>query len=154
MTNPPAGSGEELLGRATEALRRQPLPGWSRVRSGLLAAVRRTQQPSTPVRGRHELGEFLLAGAVVVSAVRGALDQLAGVSVVGVRCVTDGDRLDALAVDVAVTFGTFVPAAAEAVRAVGAALVADLLGPRPGTQPVRVDVHVVDVVDATGRSRP
>lgn len=149
MTKPPAGSAEELLERAAETLRREP-DGWSRVRPRLLTAVGRALQPSTPVRGRHELGEFVLAGSVVVSAVRGALDRVAGVSARGVRCLTSGDRLDALAVDVAVTFGTVVPAAADQVRAASAAVVADLLGPRPGTQPVRVDVHVVDVVDAAG----
>ncbi|GAA0297827.1 hypothetical protein [Kineococcus aurantiacus] len=144
----PGAHGARVLAEATAALRRHTPTGWQDVRTDLIALARRAHRPSAPVRGRHDLGEFLLASDVLVGDLRAAVDPVRDVSVTAVHCATD-DRahLTGVTVEVAALFGTHLPSAGRAVRAAVDATLTDLLGPlRPPPEAVDVHVHVGDVV--------
>ncbi|WP_432572088.1 hypothetical protein [Kineococcus sp. SYSU DK005] len=148
--------GLRVLAEAASALRVHTPTGWRAVRDDLLARARRAHRPSAPVRGRHALGEYLVACDVVVGELREAVDGVAGATAVGIACATSAeDLLERVTVEVSVVFGEHLPTTARAVRdAVGARL-ADLLGDlSPGAAGVDVHVHVGDVVvDAAGLGR-
>lgn len=144
----PAGNGARVLADATVALRRYTPTGWLDVRADLLSLARRAHRPSAPVRGRHELGDFLLATDVLVAALRAAVDPVPDVTVAAVHCVTgDEERLTGVTVEVAALFGTHLPTAATVVRVAVDDALGDLLGVlRPPVEAVDVHVHVADVV--------
>ncbi|PRY13038.1 hypothetical protein [Kineococcus rhizosphaerae] len=144
----PTGQGARVLAEATAALRRYTPAGWQDVRTDLLALARRAHRPSAPVRGRHDLGDFLLATDVLVGALRAAVDPVPDVTVAAVHCVTgDGERLTGVTVEVAALFGTHLPTAADTVHDTVDRALGDLLGVlRPPSDAVDVHVHVADVV--------
>jgi hypothetical protein len=137
-----------LLAEATAALRRHTPDGWTAVREDLLALARRAHRASAPVRGRHDLGDYLVATEVLVSSLRRAVAALPDVAVTAVHCATgEDDVLTGVTVEVAALFGTHLPSAGEEVHATLAATLRDLLGRlSPPAERVRVHVHVGDVV--------
>ncbi|MEZ0165279.1 hypothetical protein AB2L27_10975 [Kineococcus sp. LSe6-4] len=143
------GDGADLLAQATVALRRHTPDGWAAVREDLLDLARRAHRPSAPVRGRHAHGDFLLSTDVLVAALRRSVESVPDVAVTAVHCATGPDAaLTGVTVEVVALFGTHLPTAGEAARAVLTATCRDVLGePGPGTGvDVRVHVHVGDVV--------
>ncbi|WP_432544020.1 hypothetical protein [Kineococcus sp. SYSU DK002] len=140
--------GARVLAEATVALRRHTPTGWQAVRADLLDLARRAHRPSDPVRGRHDLGEFLVATDVLATALRTAVDGVRDVSVTSLLCATDERHtLTGVTVEVVALFGTHLPTAAATVRGVVLAALDDLLGPlSPPEEAVHVHLHVGDVV--------
>ncbi|MEZ0164838.1 hypothetical protein AB2L27_08675 [Kineococcus sp. LSe6-4] len=145
---PDPSRGDQVLARATEALRRHTPTGWRVVRAHLLELVRRTHRPSVPVRGRHGRGEFVVSGGVLTTRVRQAVERTPAAEVTAVRCVTGADdHLALVTVETGVHHGAHIPTTAAAVRVAVTAAVRDVVGEDRG---VRVHVHVVDVIDGAG----
>lgn len=140
--------GLDVLAAATAALRRHTPDGWTEVRGDLLALARRAHRPSAPVRGRHDLGDYLVATDVLVVALRRAVATVPDVAVTAVHCATTEDSvLSGVTVEVAALFGTHLPTAGEAAHAaIGTALVEVLGTLSPPAEQVVVHVHVGDVV--------
>ncbi|WP_369054250.1 hypothetical protein [Kineococcus terrestris] len=150
MNDRPAGAlpGEDVLAAAARSLRVHTPAGWTTARAGVLERARRAFRPSAPVRGRHELGEFVVAADVVVLRLRQAVDALPDTAARRITCATDAtDALDGVTVEVAVLFGAHLPTAARTVRAVVVRRLEELLGElSPVPDAVDVHVHVGDVV--------
>lgn len=140
--------GLDVLAAATAALRRHTPDGWTEVRGDLLALARRAHRPSAPVRGRHDLGDYLVATDVLVVALRRAVATVPDVAVTAVHCATAEDAaLSRVTVEVAALFGTHLPTAGDAAHAaIGTALVEVLGTLSPPAEQVVVHVHVGDVV--------
>ncbi|NAZ75287.1 hypothetical protein GTQ99_07595 [Kineococcus sp. T13] len=148
MSDRDRAGGEDALDLAAAALRAHTEDGWVLARPGLLERVRRAFRPSAPVLGTHELGDFRVAADVVVDGLRTAVDALPDAAADRISCSTGGDdRLESVLVEVAVAFGTPLPALAGRVRRVVVARLRELLGEAaPAEEAVQVDVHVGDVV--------
>lgn len=149
--------GMRLLAEATDALRVHTPSGWRAVRADLLELARNAHRSSVPVRGEHELGEFLLAGDVVSAGLRAAVDGVPDATATSVSLRTDTEhRVEKVTVEVAALFGAHLPTTAAQVRRAVTAQLADLLGDlSPGEGGVDVHVHVGDVlVDVTAVANP
>ncbi|NIZ92437.1 hypothetical protein [Kineococcus rubinsiae] len=140
-------SAEEDLARATGLLRAHTDSTWSGVREAVLARAAAAFRPSAPVRGRHALGDFLVASDVVVAQLRTAVDAVPGATAARILCTTgEEDVLQQVVVELSVRFGESLHEVAAAVRAAVVAELAVLLGAlSPGADGVRADVHVTDV---------
>ncbi|MEZ0491307.1 hypothetical protein AB2L28_03565 [Kineococcus sp. TBRC 1896] len=144
------GDGADLLAEATSVLRRHTPDGWSAVRGDLLDLARRAHRASAPVRGRHEHGDFLVATDVLVGALRRSVGSVPDVAVTAVHCASGRDAaLTGVTVEITALFGTHLPTAGEAARAVVRATLVEVLGelsPPAEQVLVHVHVHVGDVV--------
>ncbi|WP_380174030.1 hypothetical protein ACFEMC_04545 [Kineococcus sp. DHX-1] len=140
--------GLDVLAAATAALRRHTPDGWTAVRGDLLSLARRAHRPSAPVRGRHDLGDYLVATDVLVVALRQAVATVHDVAVTAVHCATGEDAvLSGVTVEVTALFGTHLPTAGQAAHSAIATALVEVLGTlSPPTEHVVVHVHVGDVV--------
>lgn len=139
--------GEQTLALAAAALRAHTETGWVVVRAGILDRVRRAFRPAAPVIGRHEFGEYVLSGDVLVAQLRPALDALPSVSALAISCATDDEnRLETVVVDVTAGYGVNLPTLGRDVRRAVSHRLRDVLGSAaPEVDQVLVDVHVADV---------
>lgn len=140
-------SAEDDLARATGLLRAHTDSSWAGVREALLERASAAFRPSAPVRGRHGLGDFLVASDVVVAQLRDAVDAVPGATASRFVCTTgEADVLEQVVVELSVRFGEPLREVAAVVRAAVGARLTDLLGPlSPGVAAVRADLHVTDV---------
>jgi hypothetical protein len=139
--------GEQVLDLATAALRAHTENGWVLVRAAVLDRVRKAFRPADPVLGRHELGEFLVNGNVLVTRLRPAVDAVPAASALAISCAVDADhRLETVVVDVAAGYGVHLPTLGREVRLAVLAGLREVLGTAaPDGGSVLVDVHVADV---------
>lgn len=144
---PPDVSGDLL--RATELLRQHTDSGWKVMRTNVLERALSAFRPSAPVRGRHELGEYVVAADVVVDRLREALTVLPGVVPDRIVCTTDAtDALEAVTVEVVAGYGHDLLHLADGVRELVAGSLAVMLGSlAPGVERITAHVHVSDVSD-------
>lgn len=138
---------DDLLDLAAAGLRRHTDTGWVAVAPGALAGALAAVRPSHPVRGRHDAGEFLVAGDVLRRRVRALLDADPRVRARRVLVRThDDDTLAEVVLELSAAYLEPLEPLAQAVRvAVAARLRADLGDPDLPDSVVRVDLVVVDV---------
>lgn len=143
------GAGDDRLARATTLLRRHTDAGWKAIEGDVLARALTLFRPSAPVRGRHELGDFLVASDVVVARLRLVVDAVPRAAAAGITCTTDGqDHLESVTVQLVVAYGSSLLEVAGRVHAVAVQELRDVLGPlAPRAEAVRTHVHVGDVSD-------
>lgn len=144
----PGDASGDLL-RATELLRRHTDSGWQAMRSTVLERALSAFRPSAPVRGRHDLGEYVVAADVLVDQLREALTVLPGVVPDRILCATDEtDALEAVTVEVVAGYGHDLLHLADGVREVVADRLDVLLGHlAPDLERITANVHVSDVSD-------
>lgn len=135
--------------RATELLRRHTDSGWQAMRTNVLERALSAFRPSAPVRGRHALGEYVVAADVLVDELRDALSVLPGVVPDRILCATDTtDALEGVTVEVVAGYGHDLLHLADGVREVVAERLDVLLGHlAPDLERITAHVHVSDVSD-------
>lgn len=137
----------DAVARATQLLRQHTDAGWSAIEDDVLFRALNAFRPSSPVRGRHDLGDFLVASDVVVARLRRVIDDVPGGAAQRITCSTDThDELDAVTVELIAAYGTPLLVLAGRVHAAARATLVDLLGVlAPAAEQIHTHVHIDDV---------
>jgi hypothetical protein len=139
----------DALARATRLLRQHTDAGWTAVSADILDRALRAFRPSAPVRGRHDRGDFFVAGDVLVGRIREAVDALPHTAAVRITCGTDERRqLGTVTVQIIAAYGSHLVTLANHVHAATARTLADVLGElAPPREDIHTHVHIGDVTD-------
>lgn len=142
-------TGAAVVAEATLLLRQHTDAGWTAIESTVIARALAAFRPSAPVRGRHDLGDFLLASDVVVARLREDVDALPGGAAQRITCTTgDDDVLETVTIQLVAAYGPPLLLLAERVHAVAVLTLQELLGElAPPAEDVLVHVHIGDVSD-------
>jgi len=148
VTNDQNG-GYDALVQATELLRQHTDAGWTAISADILRRALRAFRPSDPVRGHHELGDFFVAGDVVVARLCRAVDAVPDATAVRITCSTDDhQQLDAVTIQIIAAYGAHLLALAGQVHTAAAhALVAVLGNLAPSDADIHTHVHIGDITD-------
>ncbi|NIZ92580.1 hypothetical protein [Kineococcus rubinsiae] len=141
--------GSTRAAEATLLLRQHTDAGWTAIEGTVIARALAAFRPSAPVRGRHDLGDFLVASDVVVARLREAVDAVRGGAAQRITCSTgERDELEQVTIQLVAAYGPPLLDLADAVHVVALACLQELLGTlAPTGEQVRVHVHIGDVSD-------
>lgn len=142
-------NGDDALIQATELLRQHTDAGWTAISADILHRALRAFRPSDPMRGRHELGDFFVAGGVVVARLCRAVDAVPDATAVRITCSTDDhQQLDAVTIQIIATYGAHLLTLAGQVHTAAAHTLAAVLGDlAPSHADIHTHVHIGDVTD-------
>jgi hypothetical protein len=150
-SGPAAGTtgSERWSSRATALLRQHTDAGWKTMEDSVVNRALTLYRPSSPVRGRHDLGEFFLAADLVVTCLRRRIDEVPEAAAEQITCTTgEGDALEQVTIQLTAAFGAALLQVAGQVHTVAVDVLVDLLGAlAPTAERVRTHVHVGDVTD-------
>jgi hypothetical protein len=137
----------DTVARATQLLRQHTDAGWSAIEDNVLSRALNAFRPSSPVRGRHDLGDFFLASDVVVGGLRRVIDDVPGAAAQRITCSTaDDDVLDAVTIELIAAYGAPLLVLAGRVHSVARDCLVDLLGAlAPAAEQIHTHVHIGDV---------
>lgn len=140
---------DDPLGRATQLLRQHTDAGWTAISGDILHRAMRAFRPSEPVRGRHRHGDFFVAGDVLVTRLRQAVDAIADGAATRITCTTDDDHhLTDVTIQIIAAYGTHLVTLAGQFHAIAAdTLVAELGELAPDAGAIHTHVHIADVTD-------
>lgn len=140
-------SGNDPLVQATRLLRRHTDAGWTAISGDILHRALRAFRPSDPVRARHHLGDFFVAGDVVVARLRHAVDAVRHTAATRITYSTnDHHELDAVTIQVVAAYGTHLLTLARHIHTTTARTLTTILG---DLAPSGTDIHthIGDVTD-------
>jgi len=137
----------DAVARATQLLRQHTDAGWSAIEDNILSQAMNAFRPSSPVRGRHSLGDFFLTSDIVVARLRHVIDDVPGAAAQRITCSTDtDDELDAVTIELIAAYGAPLVNLAARVHAVARDCLVDLLGVlAPTAEQIHTHVHIDDV---------
>ena len=140
---------EDTLAQAAQLLRQHTDAGWTAISADILNRALRAFRPSEPVRGRHDLGEFFVAGDVVVARLRQAVDAIPHTTAARITCTTDDNqRLATVTIQIIVAYGKNLLALADQVHQSAARTLTEELGElAPAAEAIHTHVHIGDVTD-------
>ncbi len=140
---------DDLLGQATQLLRQHTDAGWTAISADILNRAMRAFRPSEPVRGRHQNGDFFVAGDVLIGQLRQALDAIAHGAPTRITCTTDDDHhLTDVTIQITAAYGTHLLTLAEHFHNVATHTLTTELGElAPDTSAIHTHVHIADVTD-------
>ncbi|MBB2988749.1 hypothetical protein FHR72_000206 [Mycolicibacterium iranicum] len=144
----------DVLARASRALRSAPEPGWAAIEQRVLDAVRAAPRGGWPIAvhdpapdtapGRIRVrapGRIRVSDLVLRTLIARRVTEDPDVALVDVEVTLDGETLRTIDIEVSGRFGSDLPRAADRVRAIAHAVVADAIG----ADDVVVSVAVTDV---------
>ena len=142
-------SGDDALVQATQLLRQHTDAGWTAISADILHRALRAVRPSAPVRGRHDLGDFFIAGDVVVARLRQAIDAVPNAAASRITCTTgDHQQLTTVTIQIVAAYGTHLITLARKVRAAATRSLTNELGElAPAHDAIHTHVHIGDVTD-------
>jgi len=138
---------DDRLSRATALLRQHTDAGWKAIEDNVVARALTLFRPSTPVRGRHDIGDFFLAADVIVARLRRRIDEIPAAAAQKIACTTDDrDELELVTIQLIAAYRAPLLEVAGHVHAAAMDVLGDLLGAlAPATDRVRTHVHIGDV---------
>jgi hypothetical protein len=140
---------DNILDQAALLLRQHTDAGWTAISADILRRSLRAFRPSEPVRGRHALGDFFVAGDIVVARLREAVDAVPGAAAARITFTTGDDhRLAEVTVQIIAGYGAHLLSLAGLVHAAAARCLDDELGTlAPVAEAIHTHVHIGDVAD-------
>ena len=136
----------DVLARASRVLRAAPEPGWGQIEQSVIDAVRRTPRAGWPIAVADPApgsapGRIRVSDLVVRTLVAQQLAADPDVTLSDVEVMLDGETLQAVRIEVSGRFGRDLVRAAERVRALAQAVVAETTGQDVDVAVVVTDVH-------------
>lgn len=136
----------DVLARASRVLRAAPEPGWAQIEQSVIEAVRRTPRAGWPIAVADPApgsapGRLRVSDLVVRTLIAQRLAADRDVALSDVEVVLEGETLQAVHIEVSGRFGSALPRAAERVRALAGAVVAETTGHHADVTVAVTDVH-------------
>lgn len=137
----------DVLARASRVLRAAPEPGWAAIEQTVIDAVRRTPRAGWPIAVADPAqgsspGRILVSDLALRTLIAEQVATIPDVALVDVDVTLDGETLQSVRVEISGRFGSDLRGAAERVRALAEAVVAQAVG---HDADVAVAVAVTDV---------
>lgn len=142
-----SGSITDRAAQATMLLRQHTDAGWKAIEDTVIARAMALYRPSAPIRGRHALGDFLVASDALVAHLRRAVDAIPQAAAQRITCVTaERDQLESVTIAIIAAYGTPLVDLAARVHATTWEQLQDLLGAlAPVAENIHTHVHIGDV---------
>lgn len=136
----------DVLARASRVLRAAPEPGWAAIEQSVIEAVRRTPRGGWPIAAADPApdsapGRILVSDLAVRTLIAEQVATVPDVALVDVDVVLDGETLRSVRVEVGGRFGSDLRGAAERVRVLTEAAVAEAVGHDADVAVAVTEVH-------------
>lgn len=139
---------DDVLAQATHLLRQHTDEGWTAISATILDRALAAFRPSEPIRGRHQLGDFFVAGTVVVAELRRVVDAVAHAAATRITCATDNQHLSGVTIEIIAAYGTHLVTLADQIHDAATTTLAAILGDNaPDAGAVHTHVHIGDITD-------
>ncbi len=140
---------DDILAEATRLLRQHTDDGWIAISAAILDRALAAFRPSEPILGRHQLGEFFVAGTVVVAELRRIVDAIPHAAATRISCATDEQQhLTAVTIEIIAAYGTHLVTLADQIHHAAITALTVILGDyAPTAGAVHTHVHVGDITD-------
>lgn len=156
------GNPDPVLARAARSLREQPADAsWIDISDSIISKIRATTRRTWPVDAEYptaatnserEADTLRVSDHVVRAAIRRALAGVHGAEPTAVDLYLDGHTCTGARIEVVGTYGEDLQAVGDALAAIAASTISELLGPGNALARGQLDVHVHDIDDIDAAS--